>query len=607
LQRLLPDPGEERNDSLLTRTSPRFAHDLRRIPVYPAAGNIIQSKVRSTDGGAGAATTDTEAALEQPRPWSPSISDRIVSMPIPPAPTVSHHSPPKTGAGSRRSPKVPAAHPLAVSAMNADTWYRSPSNTENPVVAWTDGRKIFLSPSQKQIDAKRRTASPEAVLNVPAGYTATELRWDQSKAGILIGKAVLLRAAPLVVLVQKKGADDQLITVSTTLEQKLSFMSLGGATHGGTIVTMRSGTEMLLVNDERVALEISGATAKGPIHAVKLRGGFIRYHAGGTHDLYMSRSGATAVYLVERSSGAIDGRFSGKTIDAVLAKTDGKVDVEEKGATAADNKTHTVDLKTSPPTVTVARGLTSGGTAYQKERAKVEAHGVKITEKGARLGVEDLVEIDKILTERGRAAGFVNAKAALVAYRDRNKAKSQDPILLLEKSVGVEDARADIPSNGSTPRLSIREPFEATSLNRSATVRHEMTHIVTGVKDKLSPGKIPARLEAIYKILSKTTYSFLADVEGTGSKLGTELADESRYSRAGDTSVGHPETSVSEFTASFVTCATLFWPSLIVAITDAQKAGDRGGGTKGTDLLKLYQEAWDLIDANYMPLGPRMY
>jgi hypothetical protein len=134
-----------------------------------------------------------------------------------------------------------------------------------------------------------------------------------------------------------------------------------------------------------------------------------------------------------------------------------------------------------------------------------------------------------------------------------------------------------------------------------------MTHIVMCVKDKLSPGKIPARLEAIFKILSKTTYSFLPDVEGTISKLGTELADESRYSRAGDTSVGHPEDSVGEFTASFVACATRFWPALTAAVTNAQSAGDQGGSAKGTELLKLYQEAWDLIDANYMPLGPRPY
>ncbi len=531
----------------------------------------------------------------------------MVNTAIPPAPPVAHHSPPKTGAGSRSSPKVPAADPLVVSAMNTDTWFRSPSNAENPVVAWTDGTNIFLSPSQKQIDAKRRPATPEVVLNVPAGYVATELHWDQFKGGSTIGKAVLINPAPFVVLVKKKGADDQLITVSTTLEQKLSFMSLGGATHGGTIVTMRGGTEMLIANDEKVSLEISGGTAKGPIHAVKLKGGFIRYHAGGTHDLYMSRSGATAVFLVERSTGAIDGRFSGKTLDAVLAKTDGKVDVEEKGATAADNKTHTVDLKTSPPTVTAVQGFTSGGTAYQTERAKVEAHGVKITEKGARLGVEDLSEVDKILTESGTAAGFVDTKAALEAYRDRKKAKPMDPILVLEKLVGVEYAGGQVPSDGSTPHLFIQEPFEATATNRAATVRHEMTHIVMDVKDNLSSGKIPKRLETVFKILSKPTFSFLPDVEGTGSTRGTELADESRYSGAGDTAMGHPEDNVSEFTASFVTCATLFWPSLTASITNAQQAGDQGGGTKGTELLKLYQEVWDLIDANYMPLGPRLY
>ena len=58
---------------------------------------------------------------------------------------------------------------------------------------------------------------------------------------------------------------------------------------------------------------------------------------------------------------------------------------------------------------------------------------------------------------------------------------------------------------------------------------------------------------------------------------------------------------------TIVTCATLFWPSLIAAIANAQIAGDRGGGAKGIELLKLYQEVWDLIDANYMPLGLRLY
>ena len=89
--------------------------------------------------------------------------------------------------------------------------------------------------------------------------------------------------------------------------------------------------------------------------------------------------------------------------------------------------------------------------------------------------------------------------------------------------------------------------------------------------------------------------------------MGTGLADESRYSGAGDTAVGHPEDSVSEFTASFVTCATLFWPKFTADITKAQIAGDKGGSSQGTTLLKLYQEAWDVIDANYMPLGPRPY
>jgi hypothetical protein len=65
LQRLLQDNGEGREDSLLTSTSPRFAHDFSRIPVYPGTRSIIQPKARGTDRGAGAATTDTEAALEQ--------------------------------------------------------------------------------------------------------------------------------------------------------------------------------------------------------------------------------------------------------------------------------------------------------------------------------------------------------------------------------------------------------------------------------------------------------------------------------------------------------------------------------------------------------------
>lgn len=587
----------QRTDRSPAGTDSRLAQDFSRIPVC-AGGRQPQTSANDARNLEGAARRG---------PWGPSFTGQMVQKSIPPAPPVPHHSPPATGTGSRDDPQVPAAHPLAVSAMNADTWYRAPKNAVNPVLAWTDGSHVFLSPSRGAIGARRSPATPEAVLNVPAGYVASELHWDQYTAGAAIGKTILLNAAPLAVLVQKKGADDQIITVSTTLQQTLHFMSLGRRTVSGAIVTRREGMEMLLVNKRRVTLGLSGASAEGPIHKVRLRGGFIRYHAGGTHDLYMSRSGATKVYLVERATGAIDGRFSGKTIDAAVAEPDGKVNVEEKGATADDSKTQTVDLKKSPPTVTEAAGITSGDTGYMDARAKVEAHGVKITEKGARLSVADLSEVDKILTESGTAAGFVNAKAALVAYRDRKKARPKKPILVLEKLVGLDQAGGDVPSTGGTPRLHIQEPFEATSRDRVGTIRHEMTHIVMGVKDKLSPTKIPARLEAIFKTLSQTTYAFLTDVEGTGSKLGTELVDESRYSRSGDASVGHPEDNVGEFTASFVACATLYWPALTATIVSAKEAGNKGGGDAGTDLLKLYQEAWDLIDANYMPLGKRLY
>jgi len=587
----------QRTDSSPAGTPSRLARNFTRIPVNPGESRL-QASSTDAPGLDGAARRG---------PWGPLFSGQMVQKPIPPAPPVPHHSPPATGAGSRGSPKVPAAHPLAMSAMNKDTWYRAPANARNPVIAWTDGSHVFLSPSQGQIDAGRRSATPEVVLNVPTGYAATELHWDQYVAGTKIGSAMLLNAAPLVVLAQKKGADDQLITVSTDLQQTLHFMSLGKRSGSGAFVTLRDGMEMLLANETRVARGISGAGAKGPIHSDRFRGGYIRYRAGGTHDLYMNRSGKRKVCLVERSTGAIDGRFSGKKIDSVVAEPGGKVNVEEQGAKTEDSKTHTVDLKASPPTVTETAGITSGDSGYQDARAKVEAHGVKVIERGARLSVTDLSEIDKILTESGTAAGFVNAKAALVAYRDRKRAKPKKPILVFEKLVGLDQAGGDVPSTGGTPRLHIQEPFRATPLDRVSTIRHEMTHIVMGVKDRLSPAKIPTRLEDIFNILSKPNFPFLADVEGTGSKRGTELVDESRYSGGGDTSVGHPEDNVGEFAASFVACARLYWPTLTAAIFSAQEAGDKGGGTAGTDLLKLYQEAWDLIDAHYMPLGKRLY
>jgi hypothetical protein len=245
---------------------------------------------------------------------------------------------------------------------------------------------------------------------------------------------------------------------------------------------------------------------------------------------------------------------------------------------------------------------------------------------------------------------------ALVEFRRLEGRSATDPILDLTKVLGPAGARGSADVGMGTPMLRIRESFVESTVERASTVRHEMTHVVTDAIDASAEARLTpqqranlraalrteaqrARREALAGNIRATEFGlgdrpppagslrswlgsigrdpglaaifidllqqfpFIPDPEGTAEFRGVSLADESRYSGAGDVSTGHPADSVSEFVASFVTSATRFRTQFVAAVQAAEAAGNAAGGRRGSDLRGLMARAWTLIDSRYVPLG----
>ncbi|HEU4387905.1 MAG TPA: hypothetical protein VFV34_08925 [Blastocatellia bacterium] len=555
-----------------------------------------------------------------------------------------HHSPPGTGPGSRSDPQVIGRRSLqAVSAMATDIYYRSPVNPTNPVLVWTNGSTLFFGPSQEQVTSGRMPATPEPSLVLPARYAAEELRWDRVE-GLTTG------GGPVIVIARKAGAPDLEITISDNLEQKSNVVP--GITSGANLTVSREGAEFVRSDDSSVSLELAGLATRGPINNETFSNGFYRYRAsGGDHDLYISQGVGPFAHLVERSTGRIVRTFAAGTIAAAVPRESGVVDLETAVTTrgTTSRSTLTIDLRNSPPTISTASGHASEEPSYPTVKARLQAFGITIEERGLRLRVIEMQTIEDALL-----AGASRGLTALTDLRRLIGGSTTDPILELSKSIGPESAYGLADTTG-TPSLSIFEPFDETAVERAATVRHEMTHIIMGAIDAVTHSRLTAQqradLEGAMRFEARRAaekarsgllrageygagdvvppagtrstwrslvgedpeianvwvellrrYSFIADPEGTREFRGASLADESRYSGAAE-QTGHPADSASEFVASYVTCATIYRTQFVADVLAAETAGNARGGGGGSYLRGLYRSAWRLIDSKYVPLG----
>ena len=551
-----------------------------------------------------------------------------------------HNSPPTTGPGSIGEPLKKGGRTTKISSMKTDAYHASPINPHNPVVVWTDGSNLFLAPSKEQVTLGRTVPTPEPVFVAPPGYSAEEIRWDRATG--------TSASRPLRIVARKAGAKDVEVAIDNTLQQISDFVGPGISSFVRSQTT-REGAELLIVGEPTVPVEMSGG-ATGAINSETFDEGFLRYRApGGTHDLYVAQGGNPFAHIVERSTGDIKQTFAKGSIAAVVPATSGVVQIETttgSGKTTS-NETSQVDLRTSPPTITKAPGHGTSEAGYDDAKKRLDALGVDITEIGLRLRVAELTAIEDAL---GLGGGI--GLRTLQAFATL---ESQSKILEIEKHIGQDSATGGAP-RGSVPTLIISEPFESRDLDRVATIRHELTHIIVQAqiairnsgltalqradlegslrwearnalqksnKDLLRIGELgagtPKRGPGTFtewrgvigedpeianiwgELLRK--YSFIPDPEGTGEIRGVALADESRYSGASDPLVGHPADGAEEFVASFVTSAIVFNAAFVAAVIEAETAGNARGGGGGTYLRKLYSKAWDLISARYVPLG----
>lgn len=553
--------------------------------------------------------------------------------------SLAHNSPPTAGPGSRSEPLSARTAVQQVAKMRTDAYYRSPVNPNNPVLVWTDGTNLFFAPSEAQIAAGRAVPRPEPSFSPPGGYVAEEIHWDR-REGLTTG------GGPLVIIARQPGQPDLDVAVSNTLEQR-SFYAALGVTSGGSSHVTREGGEFVSADNTAVPLELSGAARRGAIHRVTFPNGFVRYRApSGDHDLYVSQGADPFAHLVQRSTGNIRRTFAAGTINAVIPEVTGVIRLE-----TSRTSTISIDLRSSPPTVTSARGHATAEAGYASIKARLEALGIAIVERGVRFRVAELTAVEEALTIGGN-----RGLTALIDFRALEGGSAADPILDLTKSLGPSSARGLAEAGFGTPLLTITEPFETSAVERASTVRHEMTHIIMGAVDALNRARLtrqeranlegamryearrareraqagrlrageyglgdrppPAGSMAIWRsavgsdpalasvwVELLRRYSFIPDPEGTGELRGVSLADESRYSGAGDVSTGHPADSVGEFVASFVTSATQFRSQFVAAVLAAEAAGNATGGRGGSYLRGLMGRAWTLIDGRYVPLG----
>jgi hypothetical protein len=529
--------------------------------------------------------------------------------------------------------------------MRIDAYYRSPVNPTNPVVVWTDGARLFFSPSDAQVTSGRMPASAEAAFSPLAGYVAEEILWDRVE-GLTTG------GGALVVIARRSGEPDLEVAITNHLEQKSTFSALG-VTSGANAQVSPEGAEFMRVNDSSVPRELSEAAAPGEIHNESFADGFFRYRApGGDHDLYVAQGADPVAHLVERSTGTIARTFAAGTIAAVVAEPNGIVHLElaQSARGATTQSTTTIDLRSSPPDISTAAGHASAEAGYTEAKSRLQALGVTIAENGLRMRVGEMEAIEQAL-----ALGGDRGLTALGQFRDLEGGGASDPILEVTKSIGPEAAYGMAEAGSGTPGLYIYEPFDDSPTDRAATVRHEMTHVIMGAIDAVSRSTLTTQeradlegalryeanrarakaragqlrageygagdvtppagsrsewrsrvegdlaLAALWAELLRR-YSFLPDPEGTGERRGASLADESRYSGASETT-GHPADSLGEFVASFVTCATLFQTQFVADVLAAEAAGNTRGGGGGSYLRGLYRRAWNRIDVRYVPLG----
>jgi hypothetical protein len=556
---------------------------------------------------------------------------------------VYHHSPPTSG--PREEPLTAgrsAAH--AFTRMRPDAFYRSPVNANNPVLTWTDGARLYFAPSAGQTSAGHIAAAPEAWFSPPAGYVLAELHWDRALD--------LATASPLLVIARKSGAPDLQVSISNSLEQRISYPIGGfGVAHGAEAVTAREGGEFVRSNDSHVSLEFSGAAGPGEIHNVDFGEGFYRYRvAGGSHDLYVGTGSSPAAYLVERLSGSITRTFASGTLAAIVPAGNGIVQLELRAAgSASAGTTQSIDLRSSPPRIASISGHASAETGYADARRRVEGLGVQLGETLLRFRVAELEMIEGALL-----AGSGKALDALRRFKELFN-EPADPLLEVNKRPGPDNAYAMAEPGSGPPTVYVFEPFDRPDAERSATLRHELTHIIMGVIDSVEQAGLTRRqradLEGSLRFEARQArdraragqlrrgeywagdirpgagnlaswrgavgqdtalanlwvelmnrFSFLPDPEGTGEVRGVSLADESRYGTAQE-NTGHPAENVGEFTASFVTSATRYRAGFVAAVYAAETAGNARGGSGGTYLRRLYQRGWDRISSRYVPLG----
>ncbi|MCI0744228.1 MAG: hypothetical protein L0Y58_02380 [Verrucomicrobia subdivision 3 bacterium] len=529
--------------------------------------------------------------------------------------------------------------------MRIDAYYRSPVNPTNPVVVWTDGSRLFFSPSEAQVTTGRALASAEVAFSPLASYVAEEILWDRVE-GLTTG------GGALVVIARRSGEPDLEVAITNHLEQKSTFSALG-VTSGANALVSPEGAEFMRVNDSSVPQKLSGATAPGDIHKESFADGFFRYRApGGDHDLYVAQGANPIAHLVKRSTGSITRTFTGGSIASVVAEPNGIVHLEltQSVRGAAAQSTTTLDLRSSPPSISTATGHASAEPGYTGAKSRLQALGVTFTENGLRMRGGELEMIEQAL-----ALGGDRGLTALRQFRNLEGGGTSDPILEVSKSIGPEAAYGMADAGSGTPGLYIYEPFDAAPAGRAATVRHEMTHVIMGAIEAVSRSTLTPQeradlegalrfeagraqkkaragqlrageygagdvtppagsrsdwrsrvegdlaLAAIWAELLRR-YPFMPDPEGTGERRAVSLADESRYSGASETT-GHPADSLGEFVASFVTCATLFKTQFVADVLATEASGNTRGGGGGSYLRGLYRRAWNRIDVKYVPLG----
>jgi hypothetical protein len=552
-----------------------------------------------------------------------------------------HNSPPITGPGSHGEPIIRRGRTLNISSMATDAYHASPVNPHNPVVVWTDGTILFFAPSQEQLTAGRTLPMPEPRFVPQPGFRAEQILWDRGTETSGSGS--------LAVVCRKTGAADIHVVITNTLEQITLFEAPGATSSAKSHVTREEG-QFLDVDATSVHVDLTGGTA-GPINGETFPDGFFRYSAsGGTHDLYVAKGERPFAHIVERSTGVITRSFASGTIAAVVPEPNGIVSLETTttGATAT-RETTTIDLRGSPPAVTTATGHTSSEVGYDDARQRLIDVNITIEEVGLRFRVSELEAIEDALSLGGGMG--------LATLQNFATLEASGPTILdISKRIGPDDARGLAVAGGGTPFLGVSEPFTQTETLRTATIRHEMTHVIAGAQQAVTRAGLSARDRANLEgslgwearqglrkaregllrmgqpglgaptpgagtfrdwrnaigddpqianiwieLLRK--YSFIPDPEGTGEIRGVSLADESRYSGASDPFSGHAADSADEFIASFVTCATVFRSAFIAAVVEAETAGNARGGGGGRYLKGLYSQAWDLISTRYVPLG----